>query len=130
MKLFKVRENISDWLSTRNYVINIVYKDLLGSKPIVSWCKVVWNRCSIPKARFFFWMVMLNRLKTRDRLKAVGVLVDDICPICGEVSESIDHIFFSMPMEFSMRLPLEFMASDEYQLTLFYETKQMESVQV
>ncbi|XP_057518428.1 uncharacterized protein LOC130799344 [Amaranthus tricolor] len=51
----------------------------------------------IPKARFVYWMVMLNRLKTRDRLKAISVIDDDLCPMCGEASESADHIFFRYP---------------------------------
>ena len=67
--------------------------DLLGSIPIVKWSKIFWNRALIPKATFVYWLVMLNSLETRDRLKAIGVIEDDICPICDEVSEFVDHIF-------------------------------------
>ena len=69
-------------------------KTWLDTDPMVQWSKLVWNRSSIPKARFVYWMVMLNRLKTRDKLKAIGVIDDDLCPMCGDASESADHIFF------------------------------------
>ena len=96
-KLCTVRDKIRRWLDTDKYNFHSVYKDLLGSNPLVQWSKLVWNRSSIPKAQFFYWMVMLNRLKTRDRLKAIGVIDDDLCPMSGEASESADHIFFHCP---------------------------------
>ena len=78
----------------------------------------------IPKARFVYQMVMLNRLKTRDRLKAISVIDDDLCPMCGEASESADHIFFRCPWSRHSPVPqhLEFMAWNQYILTLFYQT--------
>ncbi|XP_021843508.1 uncharacterized protein [Spinacia oleracea] len=37
---------------------------------------------------------MLERLKTKDRLYKLKVGSDDLCPLCGSMSETINHLFF------------------------------------
>ena len=69
-------------------------KELIGSSAHVSWSKVVWHRSSLPKARFIFWMAMLNKLKTKDHLMRIDVTPDDCCPLCCTACESIAHFNF------------------------------------
>lgn len=59
----------------------------------VTWAKWVWNRLNIPKHSFLSWIVMWQRLNTRDRLRKIGLQTPSDCPLCGRYPESIDHLF-------------------------------------
>ena len=61
----------------------------------MTWAKLVWSRTALPKTRFILWLVFLDKLKTKDRLLKISVTPDDLCPLCGENSESINHLFFA-----------------------------------
>ena len=65
-KLCKVKDQMCQWINSDVYNINTVYKELIGFKPRVNQCTLVWHRFLIPKARFIFWLAMLNKLKTKD----------------------------------------------------------------
>ncbi|XP_062114689.1 uncharacterized protein LOC133825809 [Humulus lupulus] len=69
--------------------------DLLFEQSLaVSWSKIVWDRLSIPKHRFVLWLVMLQRLRTRNQLHKFQPLMDQSCLLYGDDIESIDHLFF------------------------------------
>lgn len=65
-----------------------------GSK--VPWCHFVWFKESIPKHSFHTWLVVLNKLSTRDRQLKHNSLSDGRCVFCGGM-ESRDHLFFQFP---------------------------------
>ena len=73
LKLCKVKDHMSTWITSATYNINIVYKELIGSSTRVSWSKLVWHRTSLSKARFIFWMAMHDELKTKDHLMRIGM---------------------------------------------------------
>ena len=50
-----------------------------------------------PRSRFIAWLAFNNRLKTKHRLKLVGVLDSYTCPICKMKSEAVNHLFFQCP---------------------------------
>lgn len=52
---------------------------------------------SIPKTRFVCWLVARQSLKTKDKLFRLGVVVDDLCPLCGLETETVHHLFFNHP---------------------------------
>ena len=54
----------------------------------------MWNRSSIPKARFILWLAVNERLKSRDKLFALGIITIVICPLCGLHTKSTTHLFF------------------------------------
>jgi len=60
----------------------------------VAWRNLVWFKGYIPKYALILWMVCKGKLLTRDKLKRWGCINDDICVLCGSVSESLDHLFF------------------------------------
>ena len=76
------------------YSINVVYKDLTGTTDKVYWATAAWNRAVIPRSRFVVWLAYHERLKTKQRLKSMGVVDDDLCPICETQTETIEHLFF------------------------------------
>lgn len=65
------------------------------SPPSVSWHKVVWPKVQISKYSFLFWVVLRDRLPTRDRLRSWGFNVPPECLLCESQSESRSHILFN-----------------------------------
>lgn len=61
------------------------------------WRDLVWNRLSIPKMRFICWLAASQGLKTKDKLHRIGVVDDDLCPLCGLGAETHAHLFFECP---------------------------------
>ncbi|XP_057540529.1 uncharacterized protein LOC130818358 [Amaranthus tricolor] len=86
----------------------------------VDWTGFVWNRSSIPKARFILWFAVNERLKSRDKLAALGLIPTDAYPVCGLISESHSHMFFACNYSFQclrdiltwlgIRIPSDFLA--------------------
>lgn len=90
----KVKVGGDQWLQDIRYSIKKQYTALNGSDTRVQWSSYVWNRYTQPKHRFILWLSVQNRLKTKDRLKRIGVCADDVCPICGQHGETVKHLFF------------------------------------
>ncbi|XP_076961008.1 uncharacterized protein LOC143637516 [Bidens hawaiensis] len=56
----------------------------------------VWNKLVPKKVGFVTWRAVLGRLPTLDALVRRKLPVSStLCPICGEVEESIEHVFVS-----------------------------------
>ena len=60
----------------------------------VTWHKLLWWSLAIPKHTIIVWMVILNRLPTKDRLISRGIDMNGDCCLCQEELEAWDHIFF------------------------------------
>ena len=82
------------WMNTPSYSITEVYNDLKGGEERVRWSNVVWSRIATPRSRFISWQAFNNSLKEKHRLKLVGVVDIETCPICGLESETVNHLFF------------------------------------
>lgn len=63
----------------------------------VHWRHIVWNKISIPKTRFLCWFVARNELKTKDKLSQLGVVIDNVYPLCSLYPKSHNHLFFACP---------------------------------
>ncbi|XP_074266553.1 uncharacterized protein LOC141589828 [Silene latifolia] len=107
-KLCKIRDLIKAgfvgawWLQNQQvYTISSGY-DWLGSPCMnVPWANFVWDSGALPKISFIGWLVMQGRLLTRERLKRLGITLDDSCVLCARASETHDHLFFAC--EYSKR---------------------------
>ena len=82
------------------YSIKKVYEELLGKNPRIPWAITIWNRASLPRACFIWWLAIQDYLKMTSRLKAIGCYEKDFCPMCITASESINHINFNCPFSF------------------------------
>ncbi|KAL0801293.1 hypothetical protein Bca101_056469 [Brassica carinata] len=66
--------------------------------PPVTWHKAVWFPQKIPKHSFIVvWIVLKDRMLTRDRLRSWGLLVPEECLLCGHAAETTKHLFFECP---------------------------------
>ncbi|KAL6209023.1 hypothetical protein ACLB2K_019966 [Fragaria x ananassa] len=55
--------------------------------------KKLWSLNIQPKIKFFGWLLLRGRLKTRDRLSRFGITEDNSCCLCNEDNETVDHLF-------------------------------------
>ncbi|KAJ0969747.1 hypothetical protein J5N97_022624 [Dioscorea zingiberensis] len=67
---------------------------MLQQEHKVGWSKLVWSRSNLPKHSFIFWLALLNRLQTRDKLCKWNVTNSLTCPLCNNEREEISHLFF------------------------------------
>ena len=77
------------------YFIAKVNKDLMGTQAKVEWANTTWNRATTPRSRFIMWLAYQDKLKTKQKILNVGMIEDNICPICGTQIETKDHLFFN-----------------------------------
>ena len=56
--------------------------------------KRIWQLKIPPKIRIFYWKACVNALPTMLNLRRRGVNTDGLCPMCGQVVESIYHALF------------------------------------
>ena len=49
-----------------------VWSAIRPRKEKVTWFKLVWHSLNVPKHVFISWLAILNRLPTKDRMKAWG----------------------------------------------------------
>ena len=59
---------------------------LLGAKEL-------WKTKAPARVKFFFWLALHHRLWTAERRKKHGLQDDDPCVLCGQESETPDHLF-------------------------------------
>ena len=92
---FKEKMDLTSFVNTK-YSIKQGYKMLFEQQQVmkVEWCSIVWERLSILKHRVIMWLVLLGRIRTRDKLWNLGIVSDQLCMLCGNATENIQHLFF------------------------------------
>ena len=63
----------------------------------------MWSAGNLGKHKFFFWLLLKNRLNTRNLLRRKNMYLDDYnCAICNSnVEETCMHLFFECPFSLS-----------------------------
>ncbi|XP_074297320.1 uncharacterized protein LOC141628031 [Silene latifolia] len=77
----------------KGYTIGNGYEWLMGTTPTQHWTKIVWNEWNVPKHSFNSWLIMQGGLNTKAKLFTYGCCQDDLCVLCAEQSETIEHLF-------------------------------------
>lgn len=60
----------------------------------VQWNKYVWHGNSTPRWAFISWLLMHNRLKTREALQSRNFNINGGCLFCNHPFENASHVFF------------------------------------
>ncbi|CAA7059768.1 unnamed protein product [Microthlaspi erraticum] len=60
--------------------------------PPLIWTKPVWFKERIPRHTFILWLVIKDRLVTRDRLRSWGLDVPSSCLLCDSAPETKHHL--------------------------------------
>jgi hypothetical protein len=88
-----------DCYTSRKYY-KFVYRSLNPPGPF-SW---IWKSKLWPKLKVFAWLLLVDRLNTRNMLKRrhFNIGNDYSCPLCSSgVEETLEHLFFSCPFSTS-----------------------------
>ncbi|XP_074291328.1 uncharacterized protein LOC141618113 [Silene latifolia] len=70
------------------------YRWLRGLRPQVRWMNVVWSPWNIPKTSFMGWLWAHEAMHTKSKLLQYGIANDADCLLCGQATETREHIFF------------------------------------
>lgn len=69
-------EDIVKW-GTNNagfFSIKKAWDILRKRKPIVNWSNLLWFKCHTPKHSIILWLVIRNRLQTKDKFYSLGIV--------------------------------------------------------
>ena len=74
------------------------YKHLTGHMPIHPFFRKIWKSCQ-NKHKFFFWLLLRNRLSTREILRRRNMHMPSYACVCCnlDTEESLTHLFFRCP---------------------------------
>jgi zinc-binding in reverse transcriptase len=84
------------WDPTGLYTVNSLYTFLCCGGVTVSLSKSVWVLKIPIKNKLFLWMVLNNKILTRDNLRKKGWVGDGSCVFCN-FQESVNHLFLHCP---------------------------------
>ena len=84
------------------YSTGETYNYLRPQRPRVRWVDVVWTKRGIPRHNFHLWLVLQDRIPTRDRLISWGLQVSPSCLLCNTANESRDHLFQDCSFSFNL----------------------------
>lgn len=85
-----------NWILTvdKQYIVASAKNEIQVHQERVSWYPIVWFESHIPRHAFICWLVYKGRLLTRSKLKQWWCINHDVCIMCNNGSEDINHLFF------------------------------------
>ncbi|XP_048634085.1 uncharacterized protein LOC125608168 [Brassica napus] len=92
---------INDKVRSR-FATGEVYTYLCGDVVVERWAPLAWPSRGIPRHSFHCWLVLKDRLPTRDRLLCWGLQVQPLCLLCNAFPESRDHLYWECDMTFQL----------------------------
>lgn len=66
------------------------------------WAKSIWFKGAVPRNAFNMWIATLNRLPTRARLATWGLQINDVWCLCGQHTETRDHLLLSCAYSYAV----------------------------
>lgn len=79
-----------------------VFDAIRTQRPSKDWATLIWHKAVIPRYATTAWLFTLNRNSTFDRIAAWSPDAETVCLLCGDSSESRDHLFFSCPYSYAV----------------------------
>ncbi|XP_074313823.1 uncharacterized protein LOC141649019 [Silene latifolia] len=89
-------------LSTKGYSVSQGYELLRNKFQSMVWSSHIWNNWCLPKHQFVGWLIQRNALQLKGKLFSLGIVSDDLCMLCSNASETVEHLFQNC--EYSRRL--------------------------
>ena len=78
-----------------NFSTKSAWEAIRARSPAVHRSPLVWYKGAIPRLSLLVWMVILDRLPTKDRLSRMGLAQDLLCSLYNTEFETTLHLFFS-----------------------------------
>ena len=81
------------------FVPSKVYRLLIGHSTLDPVYKWLWKSCCQPKHKVFFWLLLKDRLSTRNILRRRNLHLDSYtCVLCTSLAEeTLEHLFLDCP---------------------------------
>nr|XP_017228903.1 PREDICTED: uncharacterized protein LOC108204113 [Daucus carota subsp. sativus] len=70
-----------------------IYGSMVDHRNAPPWLPFVWSRFRIAKHAFTAWIIMKERLLTKDRMQSFHLNVNQLCLLCGNCNENHQHLF-------------------------------------
>ena len=92
-------QDLITWGGSMNHSLGIsdIWDSKRTSGVMPLWFNFVWCKFKVPKFAFTTWLVVLERLLTKDRMRNFHMHVDLGCVMCGAANESHAHLFSQCP---------------------------------
>ena len=71
-----------------------VYRQLIDDGTRVTWRNLIIKNAARPRSILTLWQACHGKLPTKERLCRFGFIQEDICSLCLEYVETIEHVFF------------------------------------
>ena len=85
------------WTSDKTFSTASAYLAFFNGQHPIEGAKVLRKTCAPGKCKFFIWLVLHDRCWTVARRKRHGLQDDDLCVLCAQSSETIDHLLTTCP---------------------------------
>lgn len=82
-----------DGFPSRNARLSTIWSTIRPSGTLPPWFSFVWAKLHVPKFSFNAWLVILERLLTKDRMLRFHMHTDTRCVMCGVDDETHAHLF-------------------------------------
>ena len=76
------------WTADGSYSASSAYRAFFIGMTSLIGAKELWKAWAPPKCKFFFWLLLHNRLWTAARRKWRGLQDDDVCALCDQEQET------------------------------------------
>ncbi|XP_049414575.1 uncharacterized protein LOC125877274 [Solanum stenotomum] len=76
------------------FSVKKMYIRMRGEFPKVEWRRFICNNAAPPRWTFILYLALNERLQTRERLAAWGIVDDLRCVLCSSGMDSSEHLFF------------------------------------
>ncbi|GAB4845693.1 hypothetical protein Ancab_039096 [Ancistrocladus abbreviatus] len=89
-EVWEIQPKLEDSLFWK-VVLRYAYLEQLGCE--IGWAHMVWKPCMVLCHRMMLWLLGLDRIRLQTKLCKCGVCDVDMCGLCGQSSETRDHVF-------------------------------------
>ena len=74
------------------YSASSAYAAKFSGREVVPTAAATWENRAPLQCRFFTWLAVRNRCWTSDRLARRGLPHQEVCPLCDQEDETMNHI--------------------------------------
>lgn len=85
------------WTPSGSFTTGSAYNAFFLGQIAVPGARELWQVRAPNKCRFFVWLLLHGRAWTADRLRRHGLQDHDLCTLCSQGAETIDHLFLQCP---------------------------------
>ena len=75
----------------------MIYRTVVSNGEGCDYYQFIWENCAPPKVKFFGWLLVQNRIQSKENLFKKHCVADDVCELCDSAVESSAHLVAGCP---------------------------------